>query len=65
MDKVKLANHVKLCTKNLKSNGVICCAYCPFEEEIIKEYPILRTLFVLKRAHLTQKKANERKTKTT
>jgi hypothetical protein len=49
MNKMKLANHVKLCKKNLKSDRVKCCAECPFEEEITREYPELKCLFELKR----------------
>ena len=49
MDSVKLKNHVKLCLKNLKNNRVKCCAQCPFEEEIVKEYPQLNVAFVHKR----------------
>lgn len=49
MNKNKLINHIKLCRKNLKSSRVKCCANCPFEEEIIKEYPELKRLFEEKR----------------
>jgi len=40
---------VKLCLKNLRSKKIKCCAKCPFEEEIIKEYPNMKTLFDVKR----------------
>jgi len=49
MNKTKLSNHVKLCRKNLRSDRVKCCADCPFEEEITREYPELKMLFELKR----------------
>jgi hypothetical protein len=45
----KLANHVKLCRRNLKSSRVKCCAGCPFEDEITQEYPELKMLFEAKR----------------
>jgi len=49
MNKNKLITHIKLCRKNLKSSRVKCCANCPFEEEIIREYPELKRLFEEKR----------------
>jgi hypothetical protein len=49
MDKEKLKNHIKLCSKNLKSIRVKCCKECPFEEEITLEYPELKKLFLEKR----------------
>jgi len=49
MDKKKLKRHIKLCRRNLSSKRVKCCAYCPFEEEIIKYYPELALLFREKR----------------
>ena len=50
MNKIKLAKHINnLCIKNLKSNRVKCCNECPFEDEIINEYPILKKLFIRKR----------------
>lgn len=52
MNKNKLITHIKLCRKNLKSSRVKCCANCPFEEEIIKEYPELKRLFEEKRDDL-------------
>ena len=45
MNKERLKKHVKLCKKNLKSDRVVCCAGCPFEEEITKEYPEMEELF--------------------
>jgi hypothetical protein len=33
-----------LCKRNLKSNRVKCCAQCPFEEEIVSQYPELKNL---------------------
>jgi hypothetical protein len=44
MDIKKLNNHIKLCKRNLKSNRVKCCAQCPFEEEIVSQYPELKNL---------------------
>jgi hypothetical protein len=49
MDVARLRKHVKLCVKNLKSSRVKCCAGCPFEEEIVREYPDLKKLFQEKR----------------
>lgn len=49
MNRGRLRDHVKLCRKNLKSSRVVCCAGCPFEEEIVKEYPELRKMFKEKR----------------
>lgn len=49
MDSKKLAIHIKLCRKNLKSKRVKCCANCPFEEEIIEHYPELEVMFIAKR----------------
>jgi len=45
MDKEKLKEHIKLCRKNLNSKRVKCCANCPFEEEITREYPELKEKF--------------------
>jgi len=52
MDVDKLKKHVKLCRKNLKSNRVKCCATCPFEEEIVVQYPDMKKLFEAKRKYL-------------
>lgn len=52
MDIDRLKNHVKLCRRNLKSSRVKCCAGCPFEEEITKEYPDMKELFRLKRGEI-------------
>jgi hypothetical protein len=49
MDKKKLSKHILLCRKNLKSNRVKCCITCPFEEEIVDEYPEMKELFIRKR----------------
>lgn len=46
----KLKNHVKLCTRNLRSTRVRCCAECPFEAEILSVYPSMWTLFAHKRS---------------
>ena len=52
MDRERLKFHIKLCKKNLKSNRVKCCATCPFEEEIVKEYPELKELFKRKQFYV-------------
>jgi len=56
MDKERLKVHVRLCRRNLKSARVKCCATCPFEEEILGEYPELKNLFENKREMLTGRK---------
>jgi hypothetical protein len=45
----KLKTHVKLCLRNLKSKRVVCCGNCPFEEEIVSQYPEMKNLFERKR----------------
>ena len=52
MDVKRLEDHVKLCRHNLASSRVKCCAACPFEEEIIAQYPQLAVLFERKRSEL-------------
>jgi hypothetical protein len=54
--KRRLANHVKLCRKNLKSNRVKCCATCPFEDFIVASYPDTEVLFKAKRKFLNDTK---------
>jgi len=50
MDKGKLRKHVEsLCMRNLKYSKIKCCANCPFEDEICREYPELREKFEAKR----------------
>lgn len=49
MDKEKLKKHIRLCKRNLKSVRVKCCKTCPFEEEIVIEYPDLKFIFEEKR----------------
>jgi hypothetical protein len=50
MNTEKLSKFVsRLCRKNLNSNRVKCCADCPFEEEIVKEFPELKEKFEQKR----------------
>lgn len=49
MDKEKLKHHINLCKKNLKSRRIKCCGECPFEEEIVREYPELAKYFKEKR----------------
>ena len=56
MDKKKLKKHVKLCKRNLSSDRVVCCAECPFEEEIVSEYPEMGPFFKIKRINIAQKK---------
>lgn len=48
----KLERHVRLCRRNLKSDRVRCCATCPFEEEIVTQYPELGKLFEEKRQNV-------------
>lgn len=55
MDKERLKVHVRLCRRNLKSTRVKCCATCPFEEEIIEEYPEMNVLFDTKRKMLDER----------
>jgi|GEM_PF-2720673 len=45
----KLLNHVKLCKKNLKSDRVRCCAFCPFENAVESADIGLAPLFDAKR----------------
>lgn len=52
MNLKKLANHVRLCKRNLLSERVVCCGSCPFEEEITSHHPSLKSLFVQKRKFL-------------
>lgn len=52
MNLKKLQQHVKLCRRNLKSHRVTCCANCPFEDEIVAQFPALKKLFVEKRKHV-------------
>jgi len=40
-----LKNHIKLCKTNLKRDNIKCCLSCPFEEEIVKEYPEMADMF--------------------
>jgi len=53
MDLKKLETHVRLCRRNLRSNRVRCCATCPFEEEIVSQYPDLQDLFDKKRERIS------------
>ncbi len=56
MDKEKLNKHVsKLCRKNLKDVRVKCCAECPFEDIIVKEFPDLKNFFEIKRLSTIRK----------
>ena len=61
LDLEKLAVHVGLCRKNLKSKRVKCCANCPFEEEIVEYYSELGTMFITKRKELESGKLGYRK----
>lgn len=49
MNNDKLKKHIKLCIRNLKSDKIKCCANCPFEEEILNEYPELKEKFIIKK----------------
>lgn len=48
----KLAKHLRLCTRNLKSDRVKCCAECPFESIITHAKPELGPLFSRKRERI-------------
>lgn len=50
----KLDKHIKLCTRNIKSDRVKCCAQCPFELIITQHNPELGPLFTQKRKKLEQ-----------
>jgi hypothetical protein len=50
VDGAKLATHIKLCRRNLKSDRVKCCGSCPFEDIIVSFDPELHPLFVAKKA---------------
>ncbi len=52
IDEQKLARHLRLCRRNLKSDRVKCCAACPFEPIITAHAPELAELFARKRAAL-------------
>jgi len=52
MNKERLKIHIKLCRRNLRSLRARCCANCPFEEEILDEYPNLKKLLVTKDCNL-------------
>jgi len=49
MNLKRLEHHIKLCRRNLASSRVKCCAACPFEEEIVAQYPDLAVMFERKR----------------
>jgi len=51
-DMTKLAKHLNLCRKNLKSSRVKVCAECPFEDIIIQYHPELAELFEAKRRQM-------------
>jgi hypothetical protein len=51
----RLANHVRLCGRNLRSDRVVCCASCPFEDDLTYYFPDLAKLFARKRASLRAK----------
>jgi len=61
MIKHRLDRHVKsLCIKNLRSKRVKCCAQCPFQDDIEKEFPETRFLFQEKQACTSTKKEKGR-----
>lgn len=60
MNSYRLKSHIKLCTKNLKSDRVICCAGCPFEDEILAVYPGMKRLFEEKRKEIGYVKDRKR-----
>jgi hypothetical protein len=49
MNREKLAVHIRLCRKNMNDKRVMCCSNCPFEEEIVREYPDMAAMFEKKR----------------
>ena len=61
MNQKKLEKHVKLCRRNLKSDVVKCCAECPFEEEIVSQYPEMKSLFREKRRLIREAKDRDKK----
>ncbi len=48
----RFRKHVKLWMRNLKSKRVKRCVECPWEDEIVGEYPEMRELFKQKRKEL-------------
>ena len=50
----RMAKHIKLCRKNLKSKRVKCCATCPFEEFIVAYDADLRWWFDVKRMEVNK-----------
>ena len=57
VDEVKLATHIKLCRRNLKSDRVVCCATCPFEGFVVGADVSLAPLFEAKRRAVARRKA--------
>ena len=56
----KLMRHIKkLCLKNLRSDRAVCCAECPFEEEIVAAAPSTKELFKAKRRRIKMKATND------
>jgi len=55
MIKERLENHIKLCRRNLRSERVVCCASCPFENDILSVYPELKMEFSEKRAFVKRR----------
>jgi hypothetical protein len=57
MIKDRLERHVKsLCLKNLRDKRTKCCAQCPFQDDIEREFPETRFLFQEKQACIDQRK---------
>jgi hypothetical protein len=51
MIKDRIERHVKtLCLKNLRDKRTKCCAQCPFQDDIEREFPETRFLFQEKQA---------------
>jgi len=55
LDEERLKEHIKLCKRNLKRADVVCCATCPFEQEIVSFYPELQEAFDNKRRMLRER----------
>jgi hypothetical protein len=58
----RMAKHIKLCLKNLKSDRVKCCGSCPFEE-IILEYAKNNNITGLEKLFIKKRVDNGRKSK--
>jgi len=48
----RLARHAELCRKNLENPKVVRCGRCPWEDDLIREFPEFATLFEIKKVHV-------------